>query len=411
MKKKEERNEIPRMLFEGVTADGEFVFTIFIYDMDLQKDNSHWLYEKLKVLRFSNGTMEIAIDSNTGSPKIARMISVLFGDRKSNDLDFVILNYRNAKLKISKTTGLKDIISMLRKAKALEKKSDNGVLRTVDFQTCRQESKISGCINCTTDDDFLKLITKHKITFNDQDKSREYLWFSGETVIENYLITKIENGIVTLESTLGITINEFVKSLQEFFNPYSNFYGVKAVEVEVNNFSLRVDKCNSKKVYDLYKKSCDINDALWKKEYEEYFTSAKYIRERAKYLKVVCRKKEVLKKIRELQKDSDFTLADENLKSNWEHQKEINSRDSYSKTILEYAILWAQYIEYVTKKHGKDFLDIWHASSKFANIFDVTIFEENRAVSMLANYWKYGNLLKKAYIEKMNAICEFARMN
>lgn len=386
MKKKEERNEIPRMLFEGVTVDGDFVFTIFIYDMDLQKDNSHWLYEKLKVLSFSNGTMEIAIDSNTGSPKIARMISVLFGDRKRDDLDFVILNYRNAKLKISKTTGRKDIVSMLRKAKALEKKSDNGVLRTVDFQTCRQEGTISGGINCTTED-FLKLITKHKITFNDQYKSREYLWFSGEAVNENYLITKIENGIVTLESTLGITINEFVKSLQEFFNPFSNFYGVKAVEVEVNNFSLRVDKCNSKKVYDLYKKSCDIHDALWKKEYEEYF------------------------KIRELQKDSDFTLVDENLKSNWEHQKEISSRDSYSKTILEFAILWAQYIEYVMKKHGKDFLDIWHASSKFANIFDVTIFEENRAVSMLVNYWKYGNLLKKAYIEKMNAICEFARMN
>lgn len=148
-----------------------------------------------------------------------------------------------------------------------------------------------------------------------------------------------------------------------------------------------------------------------KKEYEEYFTSAKYIRERAKYLKLVCRKKEVLKKISEFQKDSDFTLAKKDLKSDWEHQKELSSKDSYSKTILEFAILWAQYIEYVTKKHGKDFLDIWHASSKFANIFDVTIFEENRAVSMLANYWKYGNLLKKAYIEKMNAICEFARMN
>lgn len=410
MKKKEERNEIPRMLFEGVTVDGDFVFTIFIYDMDLQKDNSHWLYEKLKVLSFSNGTMEIAIDSNTGSPKIARMISVLFGDRKRDDLDFVILNYRNAKLKISKTTGRKDIVSMLRKAKALEKNSDNVDFKPVDFQTCRQEGTISGGINCTTED-FLKLITNHKITFNDQYKSKEYLWFSGENVNENYLITKIDNGIVTLESTLGITINEFVKSLQEFFNPYSNFYGVKAVEVEVNNFSMRVDRSNIQKVYDLYKKSCDIHYALRKKEYEEYFTSAKYIRERAKYLKLVCRKKEVLKKISEFQKDSDFTLAKKDLKSDWEHQKELSSKDSYSKTILEFAILWAQYIEYVTKKHGKDFLDIWHASSKFANIFDVTIFEENRAVSMLANYWKYGNLLKKAYIEKMNAICEFARMN
>lgn len=401
MKKKEERNEIPRMLFEGVNVDGDFVFTIFIYDMDLQKDNSHWLYEKLKVLRFSNGTMEIAIDGNTGSPKIARMISVLFGDRKSENLDFVILNYRNTKLKISKTTGRKDIISMLRKAKALEKNSDNVDFKPVDFHTCRQDGQISGGINCTSED-FWELITKNKITFNDQYKSKEYLWFSGENVNENYLITKIDKGIVTLESTLGITINEFAKSLQEFFNPYSNFYGVKAVEIEVNNFSMRVDRYNSKKVCALYKKSCDIYDALWKKEYEEYFTSAKYIRERAKYLKVVCRKKEVLNKIRELQKDSDFTLAKKDLKSDWEHQKELSSKDSYSKTILEFAILWAQYIEYIIKKHGKDFLDIWHASSKFANIFDVTIFEENRAVSMLVNYWKYGNLLKKAYIEKMN---------
>ena len=375
--------------------------------MDLQKDNSHWLYEKLKVLRFSNGTMEIAIDGNTGSPKIARMISVLFGDRKSENLDFVILNYRNTKLKISKTTGRKDIISMLRKAKALEKNSDNVDNTAVDFRICMKEDPNSD--NCA-EEEFWVLHEEHNISFKDQYKSKEYLWFSGENVNENYLITKIDNGIVTLESTLGITINEFVKSLQEFFNPYSNFYGVKAVEIEVNNFSMRVDRCNSKKVCALYKKSCDIHDALWKKEYEEYFTSAKYIRERAKYLKLVCRKKEVLKKISEFQKDSDFTLAKKDLKSDWEHQKELSSKDSYSKTILEFAILWAQYIEYIMKRHGKSFSNVWDISSKFANIFDVTIFEENRAISMLVNYWKYGNLLKKAYIEKMNDARGFAML-
>ena len=182
MKKKEERNEIPRIVFEGVTVDGDFVFTIFIYDMDLQKDNSHWLYEKLKVLRFSNGTMEIAIDGNTGSPKIARMISVLFGDRKSENLDFVILNYRNTKLKISKTTGRKDIISMLRKAKALEKNSDNVDNTAVDFRICMKEDPNSD--NCA-EEEFWVLHEEHNISFKDQYKSKEYLWFSGENVNEN----------------------------------------------------------------------------------------------------------------------------------------------------------------------------------------------------------------------------------
>ncbi len=409
MKKKEERNEIQRMIFDGVTVEGEFVFTIlFIYDMDLQNDNSNWLYEKLKVLSFSNGTMEIVVDGNTGSPKIARMISVLFGDRKSDDLDFVILNYRNAKLKINKTTGRKDIISMLRKAKALEKNSDNVDNTAVDFRICMKEDPNSD--NCA-EEEFWVLHVEHNISFKDQNKSRKYLWFSREAVDEDFLITKIENGIVTLESTLGTTVEEFVKHLKEFFNPYSNFYGVKAIEAEFGNFAIKVDEYNFERVHELYNKSCDIHDALWNKECEEYFASEEYIRERAKFLKLICRKKEVLKKISEFQKDSDFTLAKKDLKSDWEQQKRNSSRDSYSKTILELAILWAQYIEYIMKRHGKSFSDVWDISSKFADISGIPIWEENRVVCMLDKYWKYGNELKKAYIEKMNAIFDFARMN
>ena len=91
------------------------------------------------------------------------------------------------------------------------------------------------------------------------------------------LITSLKDGIVTVECLAGGTISGFVAELKKFFIPYSNFYGVKAIEVEFNQFSIRVDDQNVDKILQLYQRSCDMSSGLLEKEMQEYYNSPEYV--------------------------------------------------------------------------------------------------------------------------------------
>lgn len=92
------------------------------------------------------------------------------------------------------------------------------------------------------------------------------LWFRNPDTRESIIISSIKDGIVTVESPAGGLISDFVAELRKFFVPYSNFYGVKALEVEFNQFSIRVDEQNTDRILYLYKRSCDMSSGLWEKE-------------------------------------------------------------------------------------------------------------------------------------------------
>jgi len=195
---------------------------------------------------------------------------------------------------------------------------------------------------------------------------------------------------------VGDTIIGFVENLKSVFVPYSNFYGIKAIEVEFNQFSIRVDDQNVDRILYLYERSCDLSKGLCEKELQEYYNSPEYIRNHAKFLKKNNRKKAVVQKVRQFQKNNaDFTIIDDKKKhEEWENCKAINSKNDYSKCVIDYAILWAQYMEYLMAKHDKKLSEVWDISSNSADIYGIPGSMYGCAIRILASFWKYGEELR-----------------
>lgn len=290
---------------------------------------------------------------------------------------------------------------MLMKAMAMPgyKDVDNDV--SVDTETCQKRIPLRD-----SDSDLFNLrdeIYTNSFRFDEISNWGKDLWFRNPTTRESIIISSIKDGIVTVESTAGGLISDFVAELRKFFIPYSNFYGVKAVEVEFNQFAIRVDEQNSGRILYLYERSCDMSGGLWEKEMQEYYNSPEYVRDHAKSLKKENRKKAVVQKVRQFQKrNADFTIADKKKQEEWENCKAINSKDGYSNCVIDYTILWAQYMEYLIAKHDKKLSDVWDMSSHLADIYGITGFMYGCAVSILSSVWKYGEELRVQHNSKYN---------
>ena len=378
------RKEITMIRFEGVTLDGGFVF--------LPNIGGNWMETAFKATAYADGVMEIAIDCTETISRVTELVSGMFST-KSNfiNLDSVILNYRNIRLQIGRSTGRKDIICMLMKAMSVSdyKDSDNEVF--VDTQICQKRNPLRD-----SDKSNMRYeIYTNSFCFDEIYKWKKSLWFSNSYTRKGIIISSIKDGIVTVKSIGSGTISGFVAELRKFFIPYSNFYGIKAIEVEFNQFSIRVDDRNVDRILYLYERSCDMSSGLLEKEMQEYYNSPEYVREHAKILKKKNRKKVVVQKVRQFQKRNvDFTIADKKKLEEWENIKAINSKDSYSKGVIDYTILWAQYMEYLMIKHNKKLSDIWYMSSHLADIYGVTDFMYGCAVGILSSVWKYGEELR-----------------
>ena len=156
---------------------------------------------------------------------------------------------------------------MLMKAMAMPgyKDVDNDV--SVDTETCQKRIPLRD-----SDSDLFNLrdeIYTNSFRFDEISNWGKDLWFRNPATRESIIISSIKDGIVTVESTAGGLISDFVAELRKFFIPYSNFYGVKAVEVEFNQFAIRVDEQNSGRILYLYERSCDMSGGLWEKEMQE----------------------------------------------------------------------------------------------------------------------------------------------
>lgn len=389
------RKEVTMIRFEGVAADGGFVFKAAVF---LPNIGGKWTETAFKATAYADGVMEIAIDYAEGISRIAELVSGMFS-RKSNltNLESVILNYNNIRLQVGKSTGRKDIICMLMKAMSRPdyKDSDNDVY--VDTEVCKKDSPLR-----ESDRPNMRYEAyANSFRFDEIFKWGKDLWFRNPCERESMLISSLKDGIVTVNCMAGENIFDFVAQLRKFFVPYSNFYGVKAVEVEFNQFSIRIDDQNVDEILYLYKRSCDMSSGLWEKEMQEYYNSPEYVRNHAKFLKKDCRKKVVVQKVRQFQKkNADFTIADKKKQEEWENCKAINSKDDYSNCIIDYTILWAQYMEYLMAKHGKKVADIWNMSSHLADIYGITGFMYGCAVGILSSVWKYGEELRVQHNSK-----------
>lgn len=259
------RKEVTMIRFEGVATDGGFVFKASVF---LPNIGGKWTETAFKATAYADGVMEIAIDCTETIPRVAELVSGMFS-RKSNftNLDSVILNYCNLRLQIGRSTSRKDIICMLMKAMSASDYKDGDNEVSVDTHTCQKQNPLR-------DSDRPNMryeIYTNFFRFDERFKWGKSLWFRNLDTRESIIITSIKDGIVTVESSTGDLISDFVAELKKFFVPYSNFYGVEALEVEFNEFSIRVDEQNTDRILYLYKRSCNMSSGLWEKEMQEYY--------------------------------------------------------------------------------------------------------------------------------------------
>lgn len=393
--KRKGRKEVTWINLEGVAADGGFVFKAAVLKPNI---GGKWTETSVKATSYADGIMEIAIDYTESISRVAEIISGMFSSKSNlSNLDAVILNYRNIRLQVRKSNGRKDIICMLMKAMSMPdyKKGDNDV--SVDTETCQKCTPLK--------DSDKQRDMRYEIFTNSFHFDRIFEWGKGLYFKKPYTrdgveISSIKDGIVTVECMVGSRIDDFVENLRKFFKPYSNLYGVKAVEVEFNQFAITMDEQNAGRILQLFHRSCDMSSGLWERELQEYYNSPEYVRDHAKSLKKDCRKKAVVQKVRDFQKNADFTIVDKKKQAEWENCKTINSKNDYSNEVIEYAILWAQYMEYLMAKHDKKVSDVWDMSSHLADIDGITGFMYGCAVGILSSVWKYGEELRVQHNSK-----------
>lgn len=260
--KKSERKEVTSISFKGVAVDGGFVFYACFMPAEERKMETI----TFKITSYVKGVMEIAIDCEQRMPLVAKLMARMFA-KESNfaNLDFVIFNYRNIRLRIGKNVGRKTITRMMLKAmsKPEYKVQDNDI--TVDTCICQK------CVPLRSSDTILMpyLMKSNSFQFDEVYRCGKYLWFINCASRESIIISSIKDGVVTVESVAGEIISDFVAELRKPFVPYSNFYGIKALEVSINDFSIRIDAQNSDRILELYRRSSSMSTLLEKKEFQE----------------------------------------------------------------------------------------------------------------------------------------------
>lgn len=391
---RKERKEVTLIDFNGVAADGGWIFKAITWDQLINIKREDGVMD-FKVLKYKEKAMEIAIDCTNNIPRIAEVLSGMFS-KESNffGLEYVILNYCNNRLKICKSTGRKNIICMLRKAMALQLGNEESREVHVDTSICEKNFLLSDSQNEIKEarENCYKMDTKLGVSHG--------IWLRNLEASKTLLIVSIEKECIEIEAIPGSFISEFVENIGRIFSPYCNLYGVKAVEIEFNGFMMKADEQNCYKVLDYYEKSCCIDVGLREKESEEYFTSPEYIKDQAKALKNEYRKEVVINKIRQQFEDKDFSIVDEDKKTKWKKYKVINGKGSFGEGVIEYAILWAQAMEFLIAKHNMSIADALESGSNIAGIYGVTTSMFGCAAGILASVWKYGKEFGEAFCTK-----------
>lgn len=235
-----ERKEITNMLFKGVAADGGFVFETSVLTPNTRSSRTKMVF---KVTTYAGGVMEIAIDYTKSIPIVAELVAELFS-KKSNfaNLNSVIVNYRNIRLQIGKNIGIKDITCMLMEAMSKSDYKDGNV--SVDTQICQKRTNLkdshSPNIWCT--------IYTNSFYFDEIVERSKSLCFRNTCTGNSMMITSLKDGIATVDCISGETISGFTEELRKFFVPYSNFYGVKAIMLKFEQFSMRANAKNLDKI-------------------------------------------------------------------------------------------------------------------------------------------------------------------
>ncbi len=395
--KRRERKEVTFLQIKGVSEDGSFIYEVYASN----------LYTKIKLISYMNGTAEIAVETSVSISDLAKLASGIFS-KHSNffNVNSLVLNYRSIKLVVCKNNGRKDIISMLLKALSTSKSDNYSAISFIDMDVCsvkyddnpsyfKNTSKITLFAPSSI---WIKKL--YSFDFEDILCWGKNMFFSSQFTKDCFTLSSLKNGIVTVECLAGGSISNFLKILKNFFIPYSNMYGIKGIEVDFNGFSIHIDDRNIDKIYSLFHQSCDFSSLLYEKDLNDYYNSPEYTSKHAKELKKRCRKNATLQKIKSYSGNKiDFSLQ-KNLEKDWEQCKSINSKDKYSNGVIEYTILWAQYMEYLINNYNKKISEIYDICSHAADIDGITGYMYGCAVNLLSVFWKYGDDLRIEHNKK-----------
>lgn len=278
MRNKNKTRIVTSMQFEGIAMDGGFVFSAYcsetqilsVYSVKMQQFlasqgvaeltpcegfNAYFLRmsdmqsSKVKVTSYADGTLEIVIDSAESVTKVAKLVAGMLSNYSNfAGLDFVILNYRNVRLKIAKDTGRKNIIAMIRKAMATPEYQNGNNEVAVDFTLQSVPAEAEKV-------EFVEIPDWHL--------PRKVLLFKSRETGKNLYLGGIKDGVITPDFTNGSEISKLIQETKKIFRPVSNLYGIKGVELQMNHFEYRMDKDSDVgKIYALFQRAMWIDTEM-----------------------------------------------------------------------------------------------------------------------------------------------------
>lgn len=370
---KKERKEVTKWSFEGVSADGGIVFRV--------RTALHIEYAtEVKLIEYKKGTACIAFDHSVHPYRVAEIVAGSFSQISNlKNIAKIEIAYRNISIAVTRAEGKRNIISMLMKA---FKTSSNVKEVPVDMKTCQIRKSLKN-------DEDRKNWSDSRNNFYFDEAMEFALCFKNQN-FEYLMISSLKDGIISVYP-LGGTVDGFCRTISRCFDSSNTFYGIKGVEMRVNQFSMLVNERNVNIIFELYDRCWSIEHEFWLR----YTHSTEYIREQSKALKKECRHKAVAEKVKAFQNGREFDLKI-TAASDWEKYKREYIGD-YGEAIIRYAILWIQYMEYLTKKYEFQLSKIWDKCSRLADLEGVNYFMKNDAANIISHVWKHGEEFYKMY--------------
>jgi hypothetical protein len=230
--------------FLGVTKDGGFVYKIIYTD-----NNCDAIPLTFKIMSFHDGLMEITFGKERVNV-VCDVISLFFSEdenSKFTGLHCLNVNYQNSIVKICKDTATEDIEKM--RMKGIPK---FGTIEAVDMRPMCQIKRQNDYDRsyqaiCLRDLEVQTECFNMSFTFDGIFDGTDMM-FRNFTSQRKIYIKSLEAGIVTLDDTQIDDLAKILSEIEKFFNPQSNFYGIKAVKTRYNGSDISVDADHLKEI-------------------------------------------------------------------------------------------------------------------------------------------------------------------
>lgn len=231
----------------------------------------------------------------------------------------------------------------------------------------------------------------------------------GNDSIRTLWVESFEDGIVTVDPVAGCNINTFAEAVAGCFNDDSNF-GTEVlraydcdenatftgIKFEFNGVTLIVTKENADAdgIYKEWNAGMEANAEKHRREREAWLKTPEGQEYLAQQKAEEARRKAVEAEVLHIDETVEMEFKDEEGKKSWNQMVEVNSKDPYGNGVVEYARRWAKYMQKLIAE-GKTVVEIAEKASHDCDIEGITGFMYGCAVNALAQYWKYGEELRK----------------